>query len=114
MRLLKRDWQEKKAKVRNLSSEDSYAAREKDLQNRENLMYAKERFYEEKMPTELLELVSGKNKEEIDNVIKILKPYIDKLNEPIMNPSPAKAWGQRQSARIGETDQIGKAMGLNR
>lgn len=97
------------------SVEDSFAEREKDLQNRENLMYARERFFEENLPADLINLASGKSKEEIDEVIKTLKPYVDKKKEPAVNVSSGKSWAQRQSSgRTNDTDQIRKAMGLNR
>ena len=96
------------------SGEDSFAEREKDLQNRENLMYARERFFEENLPADLINLASGKSKEEIDEVIKTLKPYVDKKNEPAGNGSSGKSWGQRQNGRTSNTDQIRKAMGLDR
>jgi len=96
------------------SGEDSFAEREKDLQNRENLMYARERFFEENLPADLINLASGKSKEKIDEVIKTLKPYVDKKKEPAGNGSSGKSWGQRQNGRTSDTDQIRKAMGLNR
>ena len=96
------------------SGEDSFTEREKNLQNRENLMYARERFFEENLPTDLINLVSGKSKEEIDEIIKTLKPYVGKKNEPAGNGSSGKSWGQRQNGRTSDTDQIRKAMGLNR
>ena len=86
--------------------------REKALQDRENTLYAKERFLDEKIPGDLIELVAGKGKEDIDKAIKILKPYIDKMNEPSNDSSGRASWGMRQGVASRSGDKIREAMGL--
>ena len=81
--------------------------REKALQDRENALYAKELFFDNKLPSDLLVLVEGRNKEETDNIIKVLKPYMDKLNEPIMNPVVGPTGGMPAGI-----DRIRQAMGI--
>ena len=89
---------------------DPLAEREKALQDKENGMYARERFLAERIPDELMELVAGRNKDDIDKFIKILKPYMDRLNEPIMNPvGPTGFIGPSNEAQ-----GIRSAMGLSR
>ena len=77
-------------------------------------IYAKEKFYEMNMPKELFELVEGKNKDDVDEIIEILKPYIAKSASQAEILSPQGAWGSRQTKSVPKKDEIREAMGLNR
>ncbi|MBQ8634472.1 MAG: hypothetical protein IJ420_12805 [Lachnospiraceae bacterium] len=86
---------------------DPLSEREKALQARENNMYVKERMAAEDLPAELFELLDGRDKAEVDKFIKILKPFIDKNKEPILNPTG-------RTGSESKADTIREAMGLNR
>ena len=102
-RRLERD---RKTRSGEAEGEKALQDREKALQARENALYAKELFSSNKLPDELLVLVEGRNREETDNIVKIMKPYIDRLNEPILNPVVGPTGGPIK------TDRIRQAMGL--
>ena len=91
-----------------LDSENDLKNREKALRDRENELYAKEAFKNNGLPDDLLVIVKGKSSEETDNIIKTLKPYIDKTREPILNPV------MRTSGNNSGMDVIREAMGLKR
>ena len=88
---------------------DPLAEREKALQARENNMYVKECMAAENLPSELYELLEGRDKAEVDKFIKILKPFIAKNKEPILNPT-----GRTGGESGTRADVIREAMGLSR
>lgn len=98
---------------KNRTGDSGMQEREKSLDERENNLYAREKFMEYGFSSDLMELVSGKSKEDIDKTIKILKPYIDKTKEPILNAVGPTSWGMRQNSNM-RGDSIRNAMGLNR
>lgn len=85
--------------------------REKALDERESRLYARERFLDESIPSDLLELAAGKDKEQVDKMIELLKPYVEASKGPA---TKAAAWGMRQSSQAVKGDRIREAMGLNR
>lgn len=85
--------------------------RERDLDERENRLYARERFLEESIPSDLLELAAGKDKEQVDKMIQMLKPYVEASKGPAAKTA---AWGMRHGARAVKNDGIREAMGLDR
>lgn len=84
------------------------SAKEQELQQREDALYAREQIMEHNLPNELLEEFKGMNRETIDKCIKIVTPYIRKAQEPIYNPV-----GLTGGLTGGES-AIRRAMGLQR
>lgn len=79
--------------------------RERALIEKENAAYAKQMFSVNGLPEDLLGIVKGKEQKEVDEIIKILKPYVDKANEPIRNPVSG-------TGGVVGSDAIREAMGL--
>ena len=82
--------------------------REKSLEDRELRLMAREKLFESGMPTSLADVLRYSDEKSLEKAIETIK----NLNK---NKEAPKAWGQRQSARKNsDSDQIRKAMGLNR
>ena len=82
--------------------------REKSLEDRELRLMAREKLFESGMPTSLADVLRYSDEKSLEKAIETIK----NLNK---NKEAPKAWGQRQSARkTSDSDQIRKAMGLNR
>ena len=83
------------------------AARELELEKRENAIYLREQITTQGLPDNLLEEMQGMDKATIDKCLKILAPYAKKASEPILNAVGPTAGGTQS-----ESDAIRKAMGL--
>lgn len=79
--------------------------KEQELAQRENDLYIREQVAAHGFPADIAGELKGLDKGTVDRCIKILKPYIDRMNEPIMNPV-------RGTRGIVEPDSIRQAMGL--
>lgn len=97
--------QDRLARVKAAGSMDQ---RESALQERENVLYAREAVEAAGLTKELAEELRGMDKATVDKVIKIVTPYAQKASEPIYN-----AVGPTMGSDLG-MDAIRAAMGLKR
>lgn len=93
------------------SGEDTRSDRERSLDERELHLMARERLFDEGMPSELADILKYTDEESLGAALGVIKG----LNLGSEAPK-AKSWGQRHSAesRNGEDLKIRNAMGLNR
>ena len=82
--------------------------REKSLEDRELRLMAREKLFENGMPTNLADVLRYSDEKSLEKAIETIK-NLDK------NQEAPKSWGQRQSGGSNTNgDPIRKAMGLNR
>ena len=93
---------ERLARVKGQNEPDS---KERELQQKENELFIREIVLDKKLPQEVAEVLKGLDKDKINNIITALNPYLQKLSEPIINPTGATGGG-------GKPDMIREAMGL--
>ena len=80
--------------------------KETELQQREQELYLKELVMDKKIPQDIADAFKGLDKEKIDSIIEKLGPYLQRLREPILNPTG------RTGSGAGKGDPIREAMGL--
>ena len=93
------------------SGEDPGTDRERSLEERELHLMARERLFEEGLPSQLADILKYSDEDSLDAALKVIKG----LNFGSEAPK-AKSWGQRQSAggtQPTEAVRIRDAMGLN-
>ena len=99
-------------KSRNLDNDmepESGTDRERSLEQRELHLMAREKLFEEGLPSQLADILKYSDEKSLEAAIKAIK----ELN---LNSEAPKNWGQRHSSSGGrstEDTKIRKAMGLN-
>lgn len=92
------------------SDEDSGTDRERSLEKRELHLMAREKLFDEGLPSQLADILKYSDEKSLDAALKVIK----ELNIGSGAPK-AKSWGQRQLSRgrDNEATKIRDAMGLN-
>ena len=93
------------------SGEDPGADRERSLEERELHLMAREKLFDEGLPSQLADILKYSDEESLEVALEVIKG----LNFGSEAPK-AKSWGQRQSAggtQLTEASRIRDAMGLN-
>lgn len=95
------------------TGEDTRSDREKSLDERELHLMARERLFDEGMPSQLADILKYTDEDSLDAALEVIKG----LNLSNSEAPKAKSWGQRHSSAGGsdaEALKIRDAMGLNR
>lgn len=79
--------------------------KEVELKAREQDLYIRELVADRKLPQDAAETLKGLDKETVDKFISLISPYLEKANEPILNPTGHTNDG-------AGVDAIREAMGL--
>lgn len=94
------------------TGEDARSDREKSLEERELRLMAREKLFDEGLPSQLADILKFTDEGTLDAALNIIK----ELNLSNTEPQIPKAWGERQGARKSkgtEEQQIRDAMGLS-
>lgn len=92
------------------SGEDPGADRERSLEERELHLMAREKLFDEGLPSQLADILKYSDEESLEAALKVIKGSNFGSEAP-----KAKSWGQRQLSRgrDNEAARIRDAMGLN-
>lgn len=95
------------------NAEESYSGndRERSLEERELHLMARERLFNEGLPSQLADVLKYSDEASLDEALEVIK----ELNFSKADAPKGKSWGQRQGSRgVSEDTKIRKAMGLDR
>lgn len=97
-------------RMKNGSDEDPGTDRERSLEERELHLMAREKLFDEGLPSQLADILKYSDEKSLDAALKVIK----ELNIGSGAPK-GKSWGQRQLShgRDNEAAKIRDAMGLN-
>ena len=95
------------------NAEESYSGndRERSLEERELHLMARERLFNEGLPSQLADVLKYSDEASLDEALEVIKG----LNFSKADAPKGMSWGQRQGGRgVSEDTKIRKAMGLDR
>lgn len=83
--------------------------KELELQQREHDLFIRELVIDKKLPQDIADELKGLDKDKVNSIAEKMAPYLNKANEPILNPTgPTSSTGRGNSG----DNALRQAMGL--